>query len=62
MVNPEPGVIPDPPAGTDPQMAAGFPTGPAATMVSPNGQAVALGSATVPGPAALMSLTSASAP
>jgi hypothetical protein len=50
--------IPDPPDGADPQMAAGFVPGPAATTVSPNAHAVAPGSATVSGPAGLMPLPS----
>ncbi len=46
--------IPDPPEDADPQMAAGFVPGSAAAPLSQNGRIVALGLATVAGPAGLM--------
>jgi hypothetical protein len=48
--------IPDPPAGADPQMAAGFNVIPSTGFSSPNGTATALSSAPNPGTAGLMPL------
>jgi hypothetical protein len=54
--------IPDPPAGADPQMAAGFGPGSAATPSTQAGRPAALGSATVLNPTSLMALPSSSGP
>jgi hypothetical protein len=54
--------IPDPPAGADPQMAAGFRPGSLAMPSLPSGHPVAVGVATNLSPAGLMPLMSAGSP